>query len=250
MNARAEPPKVLLVEDDPVSRAFLEEALTSLGWKVAAFGEAMPALEHARQNTFALLATDRNLPDLSGENLLAALRSDTASLSRTARALALTADADPQRHATLRAAGFDAVAMKPILLDVLAKLLASLGFPTDNATAESFAPATPTREEIPHWDDAAGLRAVGGKPASLAALRQMLQRDLPAQCARIETALPIDPITARAELHKLRAACGFTGAARLGQAVNDLDAILEQGIAPNDALAAFVAAASAIESDG
>ncbi len=245
MNARDARPNALLVEDDPVSRAFLEEALTALGWKVAAFGEALPALECARQEAFALLATDRNLPDLSGEALLAALRNDAASPSRAAKALALTADPDPSLHSGLRTAGFDAVATKPIALEALAQLLGSFGFAGPGTAQGSTVPTTPTHDGTPLWDDAAGLRAVGGKPASLAALRVMLQRDLPAQCARIEAALPHDPATARAELHKLRAACGFTGAARLARMVSDLDAALKQEGDARAALENFLAAANA-----
>lgn len=249
MNASDARPSALVVEDDPVSRTFLEEALTGLGWKVAAFAEALPALEQARLASFALLVADRNLPDLPGEALLAALRSDSASPSRSATALALTADTDPQCHAALRAAGFDAVATKPVALDALARKLEMLGFESSQPATANFAFQADSFADAPLWDDAAGLRAIGGNANSLTTLRGMLKRDLPAQRQRIEAALPHDPDTARAELHKLRAACGFTGATRLAQATAALDAALKSGGNAHAALAAFTTAAHAIESD-
>ena len=247
MNASDARSNALLVEDDAISRAFLEEALIGLGWKVAAFGEARPALEQARLSSFALLIADRNLPDLPGEALLAALRRDVASPSGVAKALALTADTDPQCHAALLAAGFDAVATKPVALDELARQLEMLGFATTLAAPANFTSNPDSFADVPLWDDAVGLRAVGGNTNSLATLRGMLKRDLPAQRQHIEATIPGNPDAARAELHKLRAACGFTGAVRLAQATNTLDAILKTGGDAHAALAAFNAAAYAIE---
>jgi len=237
----------LLVEDDPVSLAFLSDALAALGWNVSAFETATTALHAANTQGFALLVLDRQLPDAIGETLLSAIRGNADSPSRNAKSLALTADPDPQHHAAMRAAGFDAVAAKPIALDALARQLESLGFAALRSSNADCAPEPDPFAEVPLWDDAAGLRAVGNNAKSLANLRDMLKRDLPAQRARIEAAIPGNPDAARAELHKLRAACGFTGAARLAQATNTLDATLKSGGDAHAALAAFNAAAHAIE---
>ena len=237
----------LLVEDDPVSRAFLADALAALGWKVSACANVSPALQHARSHAFDVFVFDRNLPEGSGEALLAAIRADAASPSHQTKALALTAEPDPSLHVALRAMGFDAVATKPIALDALAGALESLGFAAEkNVAATPSALAMEAFAQVPIWDDAAGLRAVGGNAKSLATLRDMLKKELPIQCARIETALPDDPAAACAELHKLRAACGFTGAAQLAQAVSELDAILKAGGDARAAREAFFAVAKAI----
>src|SRR5690606_27818673 len=83
------------------------------------------------------------------------------------------------------------------------------------------------------WDDAPALAAVADNPATLAALRKLMLADLPAQRDRI-LAAPHSP-QARDELHRLRAACGFCGAALLAQAV-----IVPERAQTEAALAQFV----------
>ena len=84
----------------------------------------------------------------------------------------------------------------------------------------------------PNWDDDAALRAVGGQQAHVEALRGLFLRELPGQRQRIEAAAACgDEEAIRAELHRLAASCGFVGAARLADAVRELQA------APRDARA-------------
>jgi HPt (histidine-containing phosphotransfer) domain-containing protein len=87
------------------------------------------------------------------------------------------------------------------------------------------------------------LRAAGGELRIVATLRALMQKELPAQRARVEMALAHDDAAAAAaELHRLRASCGFCGAKVLAQAVEDLHAALHSVPARTRALAAFRAA--------
>ena len=62
-------PRVLLVEDDPVSRAFLEEAVAPVA-RVAARDSAGSALQAARASPgFDLWLLDAHLPDADGPGL-------------------------------------------------------------------------------------------------------------------------------------------------------------------------------------
>ncbi|QDU70022.1 sigma-54-dependent transcriptional regulator [Engelhardtia mirabilis] len=63
---------VLVVDDDPLSREFLAEAVRELGHSVEAFGEPRAALERLRQRPFDLLITDLRMPDMDGLELLRA----------------------------------------------------------------------------------------------------------------------------------------------------------------------------------
>ncbi|MGE4366658.1 Hpt domain-containing response regulator [Thermomonas sp.] len=205
----ATPPRLLLVEDDPASAAFMAAVASALPARVhlvasIADGESACALQG-----FDLLLVDANLPDGRGEHLLHLLR----ERGHATPALAHTADPDPALHARLRAAGFAEVLLKPI---AAAALRAAL------------------RRHLPgarpaDWDDAAALAALGGEAAHVQALRALFLAELPQQRQRIvHAAIHADIGGLRAELHRLVASCGFVGAARLGSAVRALqDSLLD-----------------------
>lgn len=211
----------LLAEDDPVSRNFLSEALALSGWMVTAFERGEDAAEAAIARRFDVLILDLNLPGEDGVQTLRRIRNRDDHASAEAPALALTADHRPERHAQLRRNGFDAVAVKPLSLAGLEAALAGLvraELTVGGATTQP----SPACEPLPVWDDAAGLVVVGGRMETLEALRKLLLGDLPAQHdAVLEN--PTSAIAA-ATLHRLRAACGFCGAAQLAQAVAELEA--------------------------
>ncbi|MFN3310702.1 MAG: response regulator [Thermomonas sp.] len=196
-------PRLLLVEDDPASAAFMAAVASALPAQVhlvanIADGESACALQ-----TFDLLLVDANLPDGRGEHLLRLLR----ERGLVTAALAHTADPDPALHARLRAAGFAEVLLKPITAAALRDAL---------------------RRHVPgtrpaHWDDTAALAALGGEAAHVQALRALFLAELPQQRQRIvRAATHADISSLRAELHRLVASCGFVGAAKLGSAVRTL----------------------------
>lgn len=208
-------PTLLLVEDDATSARFLSDVLGQLPAQVVVAGSIREALACAgREVRFAAWLVDANLPDGGGEELLGQLH---ARLGDTTPALALTADALPARHQRLRAAGFDAVLVKPL---PAAELLAAV------------APLLPSRaRQSPRlWDEAQALRAAGGDARSVAALRQLFLAELPLQRRTITAAFTTgDHATLQSELHRLKASCGFVGASGLLEAVRGLST------APGDA---------------
>jgi two-component system, OmpR family, response regulator len=217
--------RVLLAEDEPVSRRFLGDSLAALGHACVALGDGDAALEAACGQRFDLLLLDYNLPRRRGDEVLAELRRRPDAASRAAPAIVLTADHDAGLARTLLAAGFVHVAHKPIALPALAALLAAqLDVPVAG-----------------HWDDEAALRATGGAAEIVAALRALMLAELPQQCRTVVAAVARnEPAVAVETLHRMRAACGFCGAAALGQRV----AALEAGLRGGDSearLAAFVA---------
>ena len=210
--------EALIAEDEPVSRRFLDEALQLLGWQCSVVEDGAAALALASTRRFGLLVFDVNLPRLDGITLLSRLRADPQAASHNVPALALTADHDPLLRERLLQQGFAAVGHKPIGLEELARRIDA---------------ATGTTSRVPVWDDAAALRAAGGQAAIVTTLRDLMRRDLPAQRETIARAWERDDAAAaHAELHRLRAACGFCGAARLAQAI---DAAHRSGTAANRA---------------
>ena len=207
--------RLLLLEDDPVSLAFLREALAPLHVEVDIAITCAQA-EAAATPAHALWLFDAHLPDGDSIGLLARLRGRGLATS----ALALTADAEPAAHAQLLAAGFARVLDKPL---------------TGASLRRAVLDALPAPDGP--WDDARALSALGGRAESLAALRTLFLRDLPRQMAGVrDAAARGDAGAARAELHRLQAGCGFVGAAALLQAVATLQAQPLSG----DALDAFL----------
>lgn len=204
-------PNLLLVEDDPVSRAFLEAATAALPASVAVAGDAASARALANATTFDLWLIDAHLPDATGAELLAQLRETGFATP----ALAHTATHDADAHAELRAAGFAGTIAKPI--DAASWQAALRGALQINHGAHVEDAATRRYGERPIWDDAAALAALNGNGEHVAALRRLFLDELPGMRTQIA-----DADTQAATLHRLRASCGFVGAARLDAAVQTL----------------------------
>ncbi len=62
--------RVLVVDDDSLSREFLTEAVRSLGYSVESVNNGERALEHARREEFDLVLTDLRMPGMSGVDLV------------------------------------------------------------------------------------------------------------------------------------------------------------------------------------
>lgn len=203
-------PNLLLVEDDPVSAAFLRDAAAALPARAEIAGSIAEALACATARVHDLYLIDANLPDGRGETLLQELRGRGLATP----ALAHTAAHEQNMRERLLAAGFIEVLCKPLavaeLHDALRRQLA-------------LPPATCGKQ--PNWDDRAALTALGGQQAHVDALRDLFVKELPGQRQRIEAAAAAgDDAAVRAELHRLAASCGFVGAARLASAVRELQA--------------------------
>jgi two-component system response regulator MprA len=68
-------PRILVVEDDPILRQTIAEALDDDGYAVAAAADAFAALELVRESPPDLAIVDLMLPIMSGEQFCTALRS-------------------------------------------------------------------------------------------------------------------------------------------------------------------------------
>lgn len=259
---RADPPRILLVEDDAVSQGFLRAALEAMPAQVDCAETAQQAQTLAAASVYALWLIDAHLPDASGAALLAALR----ERGLRTPALAHTAEADPALHERLRAAGFATVLRKPIAIDALHTAVRAMlegkfaiysteisdrvidesdvtsPMPTEAVQQPAHAAdATETDAvgrtlanlaTLPDWDDAAALRALNGNAAIIAGMRQLYRTELDTVRVQIaEALLAADTDALHAHLHRLKASSGFVGAARVAAAAQAL------GGAPDDARA-------------
>lgn len=227
----ADIPCILLVEDDPVALAFLTAAAESAGVRVDGASSVAQALARDDRHTHAAWLIDANLPDGRGDALLGTLRQRhprTPALAHTASHL--RADLDALLHA-----GFDEVLVKPLPAQAVADAIRRvLGLTPENAAVrfDGIAPQV----KLPIWDDEAAARAMAGNLDHVTALRDLFLAELPqtrtliAEAGRnAQAGIVLD------ELHKLRASCGFVGAARLASAA----ATLRAAATDPDALAHF-----------
>lgn len=199
--------RVLLAEDDTVSRTFLREAVAAAGAAPTACADGPSALAKAQARNWDLLIFDHHLPGLNGDAVLATLRGDPKARARTAPAIATTAEPDASRAALLEA-GFAEVLAKPFAVKALHQALAR------HCRAAGA------------LDDEAALRACGS-PVALQHLRRLFaEQELP----RIQIELDqhrSDYQGLRPTLHRLRASCGFCGAIELARA----SALLQRALA-------------------
>lgn len=203
----AMPFRVLLAEDDPVSRAFLAEGIRACGADLVDCGDGDAALRLARAHVFDLLILDHHLPGRNGDAVLAALRDGCDAASRSAPAVATSAARDAEAAALLQA-GFVEVLPKPMALEVLHHALRRHGCITDSPL-----------------DDAGALRACGSKDAMIRLRRLFFEQELPRVQEELDNA-DGDPQSLRPLLHRLQASCGFCGARKLASATATLQRAL------------------------
>lgn len=215
MNDPCPLPRILLVEDEPTSAAFLAAAARAVPLQTDVATDMATALAMASQHAYGLWLFDATLPDGSGSELLARLQERFPGVP----AIAHTASDDPVLLAALTQAGFREVLRKPLpAVAVQTALRRVLGIRMA-AAADDTSPAG----SAPLWDDQAAAMALNGNDAHVATLRELFRAELPQACERIHQAVQDGDIaTVGAELHRLRASCGFVGAAKLGVLVQAL----------------------------
>ncbi|HRN61959.1 MAG TPA: response regulator [Luteimonas sp.] len=205
-------PRILLVEDDPVSRAFLLAATERLPAEVDAAGSVAGAIGFATRHAYALWLVDARLPDGSGVQLLQRLRAQGLSTP----AIAHTASHERDEHDALLAAGFASTLAKPLPADawtdaIRRALAGTAPLPAGDDDDDDTGP-----QAIATWDDTQALAALGGSAANVAALRELFIAELPGTRDAVLAAADAGNADAvREVLHRLRAGCGFVGAARL-----------------------------------
>lgn len=210
-------PRLLLVEDDAISRGFLLAVLEALPAQVDAVASMSAAL--ALETTHDLWLFDANLADGSGIALLRQLRARQLQ----SPALAHTADDSHALHMQLLAAGFVEVLVKPLSASRLQQSVRHwLGQTPRPSQAPS--PPTVTPPALPLWDDASALTALNGNAEHVSSLRKLFLGELDLQHRNIQAAVRRgDDQGARQELHRLKASSGFVGALRLQAAARRLE---------------------------
>lgn len=231
-------PRILLVEDDPVTCAYLVAVIEALPASVQVARSLAEARRCVVEGDHALWLVDANLPDGSGAELL----EDWRASGRHTPAIAHTASHDRDALQALLDAGFCQALAKPIsAANLLAALRQQLDGPSRHAADIEHARTDPgqvaigdgpavaairvsaTAQSAALWDDAIAMAALGGQRNHVDALRALFTGELPASrdavAAAVEAGSNAD---VRDTLHRLQASCAFVGASRLLRAVEGL----------------------------
>ena len=119
--------RILVVEDDEKSRRLLTDVLEYHGFDVCAYPNGEDGLADARACHPDAALLDIQLPGISGFDVLARLRAESAGASMPV--IAVTASVMDQDRKKILSAGFDAYVPKPVnireLVTVLNDLLAN-----------------------------------------------------------------------------------------------------------------------------
>lgn len=108
--------KLLLIEDDPELLAFLAAHLPDRGFVVDAAPLAAEGLSLARRSAYDLIVLDLHLPDMAGDEVIAALQREVSQMPPV---LMLTAVGDTETKTRLLWAGADDYLTKPFSFDEL-----------------------------------------------------------------------------------------------------------------------------------
>lgn len=120
-------PKVLVADDNSLSRQMLRAQLEFLGCTATEADNGHQALDLWRQGSFDLLITDYHMPVLDGVALAMAVRKQERQKQREPLPiLGLTADAQPEEIERCINAGMADCLIKPVSLDQLQEHLSAL----------------------------------------------------------------------------------------------------------------------------
>lgn len=114
--------RVLLVEDSETARRIAEVVLTSMGCRVFGAADGDAALAMSRLRTFDLVLVDRELPGLSGVELVRELRARPGP-NRFTPAFALSGTNTDEALAECRDVGMLGLIPKPLHRETLRRIL-------------------------------------------------------------------------------------------------------------------------------
>ncbi len=115
---------ILVADDEPTNRWLTRRQLELLGFAVTVAEHGEAALEQLRGASFDLLVTDCHMPGMDGAGLTTAIRASQPPLCDLP-IVGLTADVTPAQLERCRRAGMNEVAIKPLTLAQLSRVLAS-----------------------------------------------------------------------------------------------------------------------------
>ncbi len=111
---------ILTVDDSPSLRMAIRIALTGAGYRVTEAGDGVEGLAKAGAETFDMIVTDLNMPNMDGLTMIRELRTQPAQAG--VPIIILTTESDAEMKAQAKAAGATGWLVKPFVPDQLIKI--------------------------------------------------------------------------------------------------------------------------------
>lgn len=195
--------RVLLADDHEDIRKLTTYQLERSGHLVTSVSNGKDALERAQRDSFDVILLDEEMPNLTGVQVVGAIRKNSASPSSGPVLIALTGNSSPQDRDRLLAAGFDSVLGKPFHLETLTALL------SDPSRVPPDASSIPLRQPG-SLDDL--LKRIGGDKKLLRQMIATFLRDTPKRLAAIHSALnENDGVRLASSAHALKGSVSIFG---------------------------------------
>jgi two-component system sensor histidine kinase/response regulator len=200
--------RVLLADDHKEIRLLTAQQLQRSGHRVIAVADGRQALEAFKRESFDVVLLDEQMPEMTGLQVLQAIRSRHKQAKNQTPIVALTGNNSEQDRERLLNAGFDAVIGKPFRLDALALLVEGI------VAQDRFIPDDTSPAPVTSFDSAHLLQRVAGGDEKL--LRKVIQtflRDLPKRLEAIDKAIDQKKEEALAsDAHALKGSVAIFGA--------------------------------------
>lgn len=117
--------KILLVDDSQVARRYLHQILDNLGIQtIIEASDGAQALEVLKQNTFDLIISDYNMPNIDGREMVEYIRSHGDQ--PTIPVMMVTSEQNQNHLAAIQNAGVSALCSKPLSYDVIKQIIEQL----------------------------------------------------------------------------------------------------------------------------
>jgi len=117
---------ILLVEDNEINREIMQSQLTAMGYRVDLAANGTVALNLFQKQTYDVILTDIEMPEMNGYELTAEIRRLEADTDRSTPIFAITASEFDLNAERARATGFNGYMLKPLEVEVLKKKLAGI----------------------------------------------------------------------------------------------------------------------------
>ncbi len=201
--------RVLVVEDDEISRICLIALLAQMGYEVEEAKTGAQAIERIREHHFDLVLMDLHLPDGKAEEKLAEIQTLEKPLPPI---FAVTTRVTAKKAEQLWQAGFTDYLLKPISVETLTAKTRHLTKPKQQVLQLS-------RQITHHLEH--------HLPVGIHLVRKLLA-ELPRQLKEVQSSLHHGRLEdATGLIHKLNGAAGFLGLSELRRQANNLEEALQ-----------------------
>ncbi len=222
--ARATPQKdeqlrVLIAEDNPISRKLLRGLLKSLGYDSESVNDGPAILRALERDTYDLILMDCQMPGMDGDEVTRAIRGMGIDVSAQPVVVAITADVSAEHRTRCLQAGMDDFLAKPVRLDVLregisrwSQMAGSRG--RTPLLDDDQTPGSEDHDLLARIRDRAG----DGSGGNLAEYINLFLTDTMSRLQVLQAALEHqDFVTFSRESHSLKGACLELGVSRMGR---------------------------------